>query len=254
MKREFTLTVDGLHLPGELYLPEETKQPRPALILCHGIPSGLPNAAGDTGYPGLALRFSQAGFITLIFSFRGTHGAEGNLDMIGWARDLTAAVDYLSNVPEVDRTRLNLLGSSAGAAVSVYITAKDHRISSLITLACPAKFGFLTDKKRARDTIDHFRKIGLIRDADFPPSADDWVGGFSKVAPIDWIDKISPRPVLLIQGDQDDLVPMKHACKLFEKAGKPKELLILPGAGHRLRLEEKAVSATLDWLKSGTST
>jgi dipeptidyl aminopeptidase/acylaminoacyl peptidase len=249
MKKDITLTVDNLRLPGEVYFPETAKSRCPALCLCHGIPSGQPATSGDTGYPGLAERFSAAGFITLIFNFRGAHGAEGNMDMLGWTRDMTAAIDYLAALEKVDESRLCLLGSSAGAAVCVYVAAQDPRITSLVTFACPAEFGFLTDKKRAKATIDRFRSIGVIRDAGFPPSPDEWVDGFSEVAPIKWVSKISPRPLLLIQGNKDDLVPVEHARELFEKAGEPKKLVIIPGAGHRLRLEEKAVNIALDWMK-----
>ena len=250
MKRNLTLTADNLRLPGEVYFPETTKRPCPALCLCHGIPSGQPSSSDDRGYPGLAERFCAAGFITLIFNFRGAGPAEGNLDMIGWTRDLEAAIDYMASLEEVDRSRLCLLGSSGGAAVSVYVAANDPRISSLVTLACPAEFGFLTDKQRARDTIEHFRSIGVIRDKDFPPSVDEWLEGFSTISPLRWIDRISPRPLLLIHGDKDDLVPVEDAHRLYEHAGGPKELVIIPDAGHRLRHEEKAVTAALSWLKA----
>jgi fermentation-respiration switch protein FrsA (DUF1100 family) len=249
MKTNFTLTVDNLLLPGEVYFPEFTSQPCPALCLCHGIPSGQPASNDDAGYPGLAERFCAAGFVTLIFSFRGAGQAQGNLDMLGWTRDLKAAIDYLSSLEEVDQSRLCLLGSSAGGAVCVYVAANDPRVSSLVTFACPAEFGFLTDKKRAETTIDHFRSIGVIKDAGFPASVNDWLIGFSTVSPLRWVDKISPRAMLLIHGDKDDLVPVEHARKLFTKAGEPKELVIIPGAGHRLRLEEKAVNTALYWLK-----
>jgi fermentation-respiration switch protein FrsA (DUF1100 family) len=254
MKRTFTLKVDNLNLPGEVYFPETISKPCPALCLCHGIPSGQPGSSDDTGYPGLAEKFCAVGFVTLIFSFRGAGEAQGNLDMLGWTRDLMAAIDYLSSLEEVDKSRLCLLGSSAGAAVSVYVAANEPRISSLVTLACPAEFGFLTDKQRAEATIDHFRSIGVIRDAGFPPSVDKWLNGFKTVSPLRWIDKISPRPLLLIHGDKDDVVPVEHARKLFEKAGEPKKLVIIPGAGHRLRLEEKAVTTALNWLKTKTNT
>ncbi|MGA7677918.1 MAG: alpha/beta fold hydrolase [Dehalococcoidia bacterium] len=250
MKRDFTLTIDNLRLPGEVYLPETSKRPCPALCLCHGIPSGQPGSSGDRGYPGLAERFCAAGFVTLIFNFRGAGQAQGNLDMLGWTRDLKAAIDYLISLDEVDKSCLCLLGSSAGAAVSVYVAANDPRVSSLVTFACPAEFSFLTDKQRAKATIDHFRSIGVIRDKDFPPSADEWLDGFNAVSSLHWIDRISPRPLLLIHGDKDDLVPVEHAHKLYEKAGGPKKLVIIPGAGHRLRLEEKAITTALDWLKA----
>lgn len=249
MKRNFTLKVDNLNLPGELYLPETTRKPSPGLCLCHGIPSGQPGSSDDTGYPGLAEKFCAAGFISLIFSFRGAGEAQGNLDMLGWTRDLKVAIDYLASLPEVDKSRLCLLGSSAGAAISVYVAANDPRVSSLVTFACPSEFSFLTDERQARATIDHFRSIGVIRDPSFPPSVAEWLDGFKAVSPLRWIDKISPRPLLLIHGDKDNLVPVEHARKLYEKAGEPKELVIIPGAGHRLRLEERAIITALDWLK-----
>jgi len=252
MKKQFTLIVDNLHIPGELYTPENSKPPHPALCLCHGIPSGQPNPGDDPGYPGLAERFCEAGFATAIFNFCGAHGTEGNLDMMGWVHDLTAVIDYLSGMEGVDKSRLCLLGSSAGAAISVYVTANDPRISALATLACPAEFGFITDRQRARATIDHFRSIGLIRDADFPPSIEEWSANFEKVAPIKWIDKISPRPLLLVHGDRDDLVPVEQARQLFDKAGEPKRLVIIPDAGHRLRHEEKAINTARAWLKQST--
>jgi hypothetical protein len=168
MKRNFTLTVDNLRLPGEVYLPETTKRPCPVLCLCHGIPSGKSDPS-DKGYPGLAERFCAAGFVTLIFNFRGTGLAQGNLDMLGWTQDLKAAIDYLASLDEVDKSRLCLLGSSAGATVSVYVAANDPRVSSVVTFACPANFGFLANKQQVNSLLDHFRSIGLIRDADFPP-------------------------------------------------------------------------------------
>ena len=248
-KRNITLKADNLCLTGEIYFPETTKQHCPALCLCHGIPSGQrdPN---DRGYPALAERFCAAGFITLIFNFRGTGQSQGNLDMMGWTRDLKAAIDYLANLEEVDRSHLHLLGSSGGAAVGVYVAAHDPRMSSVVTLACPAEFDFLTDVQQTESTIDHFRSIGAIRDADFPPSIDEWGEGFNTVSPIRWIDKISPRPLLLIHGEEDEVVSIEHAFRLHEQAREPKELVTIPGAGHRLRLEEKAIATTLNWLKT----
>jgi fermentation-respiration switch protein FrsA (DUF1100 family) len=75
-----------------------------------------------------------------------------------------------------------------------------------------------------------------------------WLEGFKTVAPVAYIDKISPKPLLLVHGDQDDVVPVAHAEKFFKKAGQPKELVILPGAGHRLRQDERAIDAAMKWL------
>jgi putative redox protein len=248
MRKEISLKADGLSLPGEVYFPEGTAPPYPALCLCHGIPAGTPQDPADSGYPGLAQRFSAAGLLTLIFNFRGCGGAEGNIDMLGWTRDLKAALDYLAGLDGVDISRLFLLGSSGGAAISVYVAASDPRVAGVVTFACPAEFGFLTNGERAKALVERFRTIGLIKDADFPPSLDEWLGGFREVSPIRFVDKISPRPLLLIHGEKDDLVPVEHATRLYQSADEPKELLLLPDAGHRLRFDERAITAALDWL------
>ncbi len=249
MVRKLMLKVDNLLLPAEVYFPEAGKDTYPAVCLCHGIPSGQPNPSDDRGYPALAERFCAAGFITFIFNFRGTGQAQGNLDIIGWTRDLKASIDYLVSLDTVEKSRLYLLGSSAGAAVSIYVAANDPRVCSVATFACPGEFNFLADKKRVKAVIDHFRSIGLIRDKDFPASVDEWLNGFSEVSPLRWVDRISPRPILLIHGEKDDLVPVEHAFNLYKQAREPKELVIIPGAGHRLRFEEKAITTALNWLE-----
>jgi alpha/beta superfamily hydrolase len=240
------LQSDGLKLAVELYLPSEDKA-HPALCICHGIPATPPDP-NDRGYPLLAERFCANGFVTLIFNFRGAGKSEGNFDILAWSRDLKVALDFLSN-QEIDRRRIYVLGFSGGAAVSVYTAAHDSRIAALATCACPADFAFLARKETAASTIQHFRDIGIIRDKNFPPSIEEWLSGFETISPIRWIDGISPRPLLLVHGDTDELVPVEHAYRLYHKAKEPKELSIVPGAKHKLRLEEKAVEAILNWLK-----
>lgn len=244
---EIRLKTDGLELAGELYLPSRDKV-HPALCICHGIPAGPPDPT-DRGYALLAQRFCLAGFVTFIFNFRGTGKSEGNLDILGWSRDLQAALDSLYNLKEADKTRFSLLGFSGGAAVSVYTAAHDPKISSVVTCACPADFRSLRKKETPLNTIQRFREIGAIRDRNFPPSIEEWERGFETVSPIKWIDKISPRPLLLVHGDADELIPLEHAQRLYQKAKDPKELIIVPGARHKMRLEEAAMALVLDWLK-----
>ena len=241
--------ADNLRLAGEVYLPETARRPLPAICLCHGIPA-VPYNPNDRGYTALAERFCDAGFVTMIFNFRGTGESQGNLDMLGWAQDLNAAIGFLYNLDEVNKSHICLLGSSGGAAASVYVAAHDLRVSSVVTLACPATFEFMSHKQQVNALIDQFRNIGTIRDKDFPSSMTEWLNNFDMISPIRWVDKISPRPLLLIHGEGDEVVPVEHAFKLYEKAGEPREIAIIPGAGHRLRLEEKAITTALAWIKN----
>ncbi|MFO7772522.1 MAG: alpha/beta hydrolase [Dehalococcoidia bacterium] len=221
----------------------------PPCAICHGIPAGPPDP-GDRGYALLAERFCRASFLTMIFNFRGAGRSEGNLDIMGWSRDLGAALDYLYDLKEADRARICLLGFSGGAAVSVYTAAHDPRVASLVTCACPADFRSLRERETTADTIQRFRQAGAIRDEDFPPSAEEWERGFETITPVNWVDRISPRPLLVVHGDADELIPLEHAQRLYQKAQEPKELRVIPGARHRMRVEEQAMAVVLDWLKT----
>jgi len=244
------LEVDGIKLAGQLYLPGEGNQtPYPTICVCHGIPARLPDPS-DRGYPLLAEKICGEGFVVLIFNFRGCGFSGGNLDILGWTRDLKVAIDYLWALPQVDRSHLSLLGFSGGAAVSIYVAAQDKRVSSLVACACPAEFTFLTEADEPQSIVEHFRSIGTIRDKDFPPSIEEWLNGFRLVSPIRYIAEIAPRPLLLVHGRQDGVVAVAHAYKLYDRAGEPKQIIIVDGAEHRLRQNDMAMAIAIDWLKS----
>ena len=52
------------------------------------------------------------------------------------------------------------------------------------------------------------------------------------VAPVNHIAQISPRPVLLLQGGQDNLVPADTGQRLYDTAGEPKSLWYEEQVGH----------------------
>jgi dipeptidyl aminopeptidase/acylaminoacyl peptidase len=243
-----SLEVDGITIAGQLYLPEG-RMPYPAVCACHGIPADIPDPA-DRGYALLAEQISGHGLAVFIFNFRGAGASGGNLDMPGWTRDLRAVVDYLQALPQLDSSYLALLGFSAGAAVSVYLAAQDERVSSVAACACPAEFDFFTRNDDPRPLIDHYREIGAIRDDDFPPSPREWLDGFGLVKPIDYIGRIPPRSLLLVHGSSDEVVDISHAHRLYARAGQPKQMAIIEGAGHRLRHSEEAMAIVIDWLKA----
>ncbi len=249
IKREiFSFAVKGITIRGELFTPDSSGNlSLPGLILCHGIPRGF-SEPQDPGYSGLAERICPEGFIVMFFNFRGTGESEGNFDILGWAEDLKAAVDYLWQHPIVNRKRLSVMGFSGGAAVAIYVTAHDQRISSLISCASPASFDLLGKKNVAADFISEFRRIGIIRDREFPPSLAQWKRSFQEIAPRKWVASISPRPILIIHGSRDSVIDVRDAHLLYQLAREPKEIRIIEGAEHRLRIDNRVIECALGWL------
>jgi alpha-beta hydrolase superfamily lysophospholipase len=244
------LQVEGISIVGQMFLPDENAI-APVVCLCHGAPSGDPPAPGDGGYPELAERFCRAGYRVFFFNFRGAGDSGGNIDFLGWTRDLAAVVDYLAGT--VAGAGLYLVGFSAGAAASIYVAAKDARVAGVAACACPAHFDlFLSAGPQA--VIDRYRSIGAIRDPGFPPSVEAWFDGLRQITPLEHVAGLAPRPLLLVHGSADATVPAGHAHELYQKVGDPRKLVIVEGAGHRLRREERVIDAILEWLRPARRT
>ncbi len=243
---EIGISSNGIRLRGRIFQPDPAIF-APAVIILHGIPRSKP-APGDPGYFPLARELAELGFLTLFFNFRGAGESGGNFQILGWSEDLKAALDWLeqNHHPE----KIALLGFSGGAAVAIHRSARDPRISAVASLSSPAHFSALEIEQEIELWLKSFREIGLIRDPDFPRSVPEWLQEFEEVSPINWVDQISPRPLLIVHGDQDEIVPARHAEQLFAKAGAPKELFWIKQGMHRLRVDPRALEKAKDWLQA----
>jgi dienelactone hydrolase len=249
MFKDADLNVDGFKSNGQLYWPEEMIPPYPAVIICHGVPSGNIDPS-DPGYPLLAETISREGFAVYIFRFQGTGTSGGNFDILAWTHDLKAAIDYLWDLPEIDNDHISVVGFSAGATVAIYISSQDKRVAAVVACACPADFSHITAPENSKLALARFRKIGIIRDPDFPPFFEEWVNNFRKVNALNCVADIAPRPLLLLHANLDPVVPVTSSQKLYEKAGEPKQIIILDGDEHRLRRNELAVTTIISWLQT----
>ena len=124
----------------------------------------------------------------------------------------------------------------------------EENIASVLLLATPYRLGDILPLEAAA-LRDHFLDIGLIRDPDFPPDLEGWYDHFHKLTPGECVAFVSPRPVGIVHGEDDTLVPPGHARRLFEHALDPKRLILLPAADHHLRRDTRVSGLIRTWLK-----
>ncbi|MBI2755757.1 MAG: alpha/beta hydrolase [Chloroflexi bacterium] len=220
---EFPSAEDETRICG-WFFRASTDQPAPAIIICHGAWTGRRECTP------LALRFRDAGYHVLTFDFRAHGMSEGRYITVGHheMKDVLGAVDYLLQRNEVDASRIATIGFSMGAASSLLAAARSPHIAAVVADSAYADFC---------DAVSYsFHQVGRLPAYPFAPVALLWGQFLVKVdaralRPVDSVGQIT-RPVLFIHGADDEIVPTRQAQMLFDAAGGPKELWLVPGARH----------------------
>ena len=227
----------NLTLARYLARPAGRQGPLPGVILCHGFPIGPLDARQSAGtFPELIDRMAnELGWAAMTFNFRGCGSSEGDFSLQGWVDDLRAAIDYL--IQESGPTGIWLVGTNTGGSVVTCVAADDPRVRGAALLSPRADFDDWAAQPRR--FLEHAREIGAIRTPSFPPSFDEWARELRRFRPVDAARRLAPRPLLVMHGDDDDDVPTVDARQLAEAHGAA-ELRLIPGAGHRLRLDPRA--------------
>ena len=159
--------------------------------------------------------FASHGYGVLSWDFRAHGQSEGEFSSLGYYEtlDAKAALDFALAQPGVEH--IGAWGGSMGAVTMIRATAQYPEIEALVA---DSPFATLEDEMDLqvpfpvmRSLIRFFaeRESGITVDA---------------VRPVDDIALISPRPVFLIQGMGDTMIPLSSAERLYEAAGEPRQL------------------------------
>jgi len=138
VEREVTIQNGEIRLAGVLILPPG-RGPHPALVYVQG--SG-PETRRIPRY--VADYVAHHGVAVLVTDKRGTGGSTGTwngLSHEAWASDVEAQLDFLRRQPEVDGSRLGLLGNSEGGYVVPMVAARRSDVRFLICRVCSAMPG-----------------------------------------------------------------------------------------------------------------
>jgi uncharacterized protein len=213
-------------------------------VLCHGYPSAGTAAAASETMPALADRIAtEMGWAALAFAYRGCGDSEGQFSLAGWLDDIANAVGFVEGA--VRPLGIWLAGFGTGGSLAVCEAARDERVRGVAAVGAPGDFDdWATHPRRL---LEHGRDVGVITDANFPPSLDAWSREFRSIRAVECVARYAPRPLLVVHGSYDEVVPPFDARVVADAHGSA-ELRFINGAGHDLRHDPRAIAVLLGWL------
>lgn len=171
----------------------------------------------------------RAGHSVLLFDFRGNGDSGDGPQSLAHheQRDLSAALDLVrERRPDA---RIAVVSFSMGASTAILTAAQDSRIEALVA---DSPFATLSDVVATGYRRHRLPSEPLIPIADLANRL-RYGYAFSEVRPLDRIGAISPRPLLLLHGTNDRVIPYDHALQLAAAAAPgPVELITFDGADH----------------------
>lgn len=133
------------------------------------------------------------------------------------------ALDYLATLPQVDTTRIELVGASFGVPFATIAAALDYRVARLWLV------------HGAGDPL-RLLEHNLKRSVPFAPAryVVAWLAYHLAAGPVvrpeRWLPRVAPRPVILLNAREDERLPRPAIEKLHRSAMPPKEEIWLPGS------------------------
>jgi dienelactone hydrolase len=155
----------GDRVPAWLLIPNDLPGPVPALLALHQTtdpwsvgkdePAGVETDGADPGMAYAAELTSAHGFVTLAPDYPGFGEYDVDPYALGYAsgtmkgiRNHLRAVDLLRSLPQVDPSRIGVIGHSLGGLNAIFVAAFDERIRVIVS-SC----GFTTFEKYRRGDL-----------------------------------------------------------------------------------------------------
>ncbi len=282
METQVKFISDGLNLCSVVQTPPDLSpnERRPAFLVLHGF-GGNKEGFGQIA---IANQLIQWGYVTMRFDFRGcgeSEGEHGRILCLDQVSDTSNALTYMADRPDVDPKRIALVGSSFGAAVSVYTAGVNERVAAVISCGGwgdgERKFrrqhptpeawtrfsNMLAEGQRHREQTG---KSLMVPRFDIVPIPEHLRNRMSKRSIMEFpaetaqsmydfrademVGKIAPRPLLLLHSARDSVTPTEESIELFRRAKQPTELHLLSEVDHFTFSEEDPRVSRLvsDWL------
>ena len=233
---EFT-SIHNKRVTGLLSVPSDS-EPSPVVILLHGVGDRKTVDYIEAGHD----YFVKSGYAVLRLDVA-NHGDrkehDYDFDLVDgyryWTRDiitqtvfdLRRSIDFLNTRKEVDHNRIGFFGISLGGIIGTIFCGVDERVKIPVIALAGGNLSLMFGMDAFTEETKDF---------------------FSIIDPINFVEQISPRPFLMINSENDEIIAPLTSKLLFKKADEPKKIIWYPSK-HRDLPIEKAYPESIKWLK-----
>ncbi len=209
-------SADGTRLHG-WFIPARgvtSGETVPTILHVHG------NAGNIEGHIGFTDYLPDAGFNLFVFDYRGYGRSAGRARSRGpLIADAEAALDALLDRPDVDPQRIGMYGPSLGGSIGLNVMAERPEIRAAVIESAFASWREIAANAVGGDPpniVARSLAAILIKDSHRP---DDAIAGIQ-------------RPILILHGDHDSIIPVSHGRRLAAASNGHATLIELPGGDH----------------------
>ena len=247
----------------DLYYPTQNDSDRrPVIIYVHGggWAAGSKHGAATASFAASFKKLLDLGFCVASVDYR-LYIKGGTVCMRDCVIDSKDAVRYLAKHSEelgLDSEKFYSFGDSAGGQLAQMLRLsspsslsgdgaladQDYTMVAGVSWYGPCDFEDtqLFNHNDREDFRDRFGPRIL------PPTAqpEDKLALYREMSPVNYL-KANSAPLLMIQGDKDTTIPVKHAYRMQKEAeaiGAPVEVLIVKNAGHNWRKVDADINPT----------
>jgi cephalosporin-C deacetylase-like acetyl esterase len=221
-------SINYKKVTGLLSVPKITSKPTPVIILLHG--AGDRKTVDYIEY-GNAF-FTKKGYAVFRIDIS-KHGDriedEYELSFTGktkyWSReiitqtvfDLRRAVDFIETRNELDATKIGFLGISLGGITGTIFCGVEKRVKVPIIVLAGGQLNLIYGKKALGSDAKDYTSI---------------------IEPKNFVKQIAPRPLLMINAENDKIIPPMMSKLLYKEAKKPKNIIWYPAKHHTIPIDK----------------
>ncbi|UCF94365.1 MAG: prolyl oligopeptidase family serine peptidase [Desulfobacterales bacterium] len=215
-KENFILQSEGLRLRVFTATPQSGDAPFPSVQIHHA------GGGYEPVYEHMAVALAERGFVGITMIHRGYPGSQGRMEYgKGEITDIGNLTEEMLTRSSIDPERMGIMGYSRGAHNAILAVERYDYFRAGALWSTPVEM------------VDHVQVNPWIA---------EMFGGFPEDVPeeyrirssIHFVEQIN-CPLLLIHGQIDDVVPVRHTLRLAEalkQNHKPFELKLFPHEGH----------------------